>query len=178
MHLLSQDFVVAVWESLDQGPPGALTYAAMARALHMSPSQLFQSVRRCAWAHLRVPAMSGARTIQVPQRENLIEFAIHGVKYAFPAERRDIQRGLPTIRGAPIFRGEFGVPAEAIVWPDSTGAARGVSLLPLHRIVPLVAKVNPAFYNAMALVDALRAGDSRERKFAERKLPELLKGGS
>src|SRR3989442_240233 len=106
MKLLSQDVVMAVWWALERSPG---TFAAMGTALHLSPSQAHLSMKRCAWAHLVVPATDRTnQTIVVPQRENLIEFAIHGVKYAFPAELGTITRGMPTLRGAPVFLSEFG----------------------------------------------------------------------
>jgi len=45
---------------------------------------------------------------------------------------------------------------EAPVWSDPRGKARGEGLSPLHREVPEVALPDPALYELLALLDALR----------------------
>lgn len=174
MKLLSQDVVLAIWWALETPAPADVTNARMSEALGISASQVFASVRRCAWSHLTVTMDLNSRTIVLPHRENLLEFVIHGVKYAFAAERGASERGVPTLRGAPIFRAEFGMPEQLLVWPHPDGSARGDSLSPLHKIVPKVALENPRFHDALALIDAIRAGDARERKFGEKMIAKML----
>ena len=111
-----------------------------------------------------------------PRRDNLLEFLIHGVKYAYPAERTGQTRGVPTIGSARVLRPDFGEPKQAVVWPHPRGDTRGEGLLPLHRCVPEVAvdDQDGRFHATFALVDALRTGSARERVFALKKLPALI----
>ncbi len=53
------------------------------------------------------------------------------------------------------------------MWPDSDGDQRGMALSPIYASVPLAARQDPELYELLALVDAIRAGNSRERKVAE-----------
>jgi hypothetical protein len=104
------------------------------------------------------------------------EFLLHGVKYAFPALRGEATRGIPTAYAAPPLNeriaGGHDLPP---VWPDAEGEVRGVTLEPLHRGVPAAARKDPALYELLALIDALRDGRTRERQIAERELTTRLR---
>src|SRR5271166_3186059 len=70
------------------------TYAELGKELAMSPSQVFRSVVRAEEARLlsRFPVTPVQRQTKNqtrfwPNRANLKEFLIHGVKYAFPVHR-------------------------------------------------------------------------------------------
>lgn len=105
------------------------------------------------------------------------EFLVHGVKYVFPARRGSETRGVPTAwaagplasRLAPLYE----LPP---VWPHPTGKTRGITLEPLHPIVPEAALHDQALWELLALVDALRAGDARARGLAQDLLVERLRG--
>ena len=60
------------------------------------------------------------------------------------------------------------------VWPDRDGAKQGAAVEPLYRSVPFATKNDPALYGLLALVDALRIGRARERRFAEQELERQL----
>lgn len=103
------------------------------------------------------------------------EFLVHGVKYAFPARRGEVTRGMPTSWAAPPLGAEFDAGADLPpVWPSPDGVQRGVALEPLYRTAPIAAKRDPFLYEMLALLDALRDGRARERKIAERKLTERI----
>jgi hypothetical protein len=110
----------------------------------------------------------------VVNRHNLAEFALHGAKYAFPAERLPVGPGVPTSHAAPAFAGVFAPGHEPLVWPDARGAVRGEGLVPLHPCVPGAALQDPALYELLALFDALRAGRARERGMAQTRLQKLI----
>jgi hypothetical protein len=61
------------------------------------------------------------------------------------------------------------------VWPDPEGEVRGQSLLPLHPRLPAAARADPRLHELLALFDALRTGQARERTLATRLLEERLK---
>ena len=106
-----------------------------------------------------------------PNLSALEEFLIHGVKYAFPATRGGLTRGIPTSYAAePLCRlikaGSEPVP----VWADPQGTTRGITLAPLYRTVPEAAKLDSLLYERLALIDAIRDGRTREHNLAEKEL--------
>ncbi len=60
------------------------------------------------------------------------------------------------------------------VWPHADGRVRGSALLPLYPNLPLAAEKDPALYELLALFDALRIGQAREREIARTLLEERL----
>lgn len=110
----------------------------------------------------------------VVNRRNLAEFALHGAKYAFVAERLPVGPGVPTAHSAPAFDGVFAPGHDALVWPDANGTVRGEGLLPLHPCVPGAALRDPALYALLSLFDALRAGRARDRATAAQRLQALI----
>ncbi len=105
---------------------------------------------------------------------NLAEFAVHGAKYAFPAERLPVALGVPTSHSAPAFAGVFGPGSDDWVWPHPHGTVRGQGLAPLHHSVPFAAMQDARLYEMLALLDALRVGRARERGMAVERLPALI----
>jgi hypothetical protein len=106
----------------------------------------------------------------------LEEFLLHGLKYAFPAERREVTRGVPTSHAAEPLRREIS-PSNDLppVWPWPDGDTRGVGFEPLYKSAPLAALRDPALYEFLALADALCDGRARERNLAERELVKRLR---
>jgi hypothetical protein len=51
---------------------------------------------------------------------------------------------------------------------------RGVTFEPLHKSAPAAARKDPALYELLALIDAVRDGRVRERKLAEKELSTRL----
>lgn len=105
---------------------------------------------------------------------NLAEFAVHGAKYAFPAERLPVALGIPTSHSAPAFVGVFAPGSDDWVWPHPHGTVRGQGLEPLHPSVPYAAMQDARLYELLALFDALRVGRARERGMAIERLPALI----
>ncbi|HZT01750.1 MAG TPA: hypothetical protein VFA39_05755 [Steroidobacteraceae bacterium] len=107
--------------------------------------------------------------------EALIEFSVHGARYTFPAVLGAAQREVPTSFGALLLSAEISsAQGEAPVWSVPRGKVRGPSVNPLHREAPEAALADPALYELLALLDALRVGRSRERTLAQRLLSERL----
>jgi hypothetical protein len=61
-----------------------------------------------------------------------------------------------------------------LVWPWHDGNTRSARLEPLYKRVPYAALRDPALYQLLALVDAIRDGRARERNMAERDLVHRL----
>jgi hypothetical protein len=109
----------------------------------------------------------------------LLEFLLHGIRYAFPAEKGAMTRGVPTGYAAPPLLESIAASSEPPpVWPYADGPVRGYSFAPLHKNVPQAALEDSKFYELLALVDALRDGRARERELAGRELKKRLGGSS
>lgn len=161
-----QDVVVALKLSLN-GARGS--YADLGQELGMSASEVHAAVRRLGEANLVDPETKEIR------REALRNFLVHGVPYAFPASPKEVTRGMPTAWAAPVLSDKISA-SEQIppVWPDSEGKVQGAAVQPLYGSVPGAARRDPALYDLLALVDALRIGRARERSLAEKEITHRL----
>lgn len=182
MELRPQDIVV-VLKLLANGPQ-VWTYAKLGDELGMSPSQVFRSVDRAEIARLLEPPTmlpptpppnwpSQDRPVPPfsPNRGNLKEFLVHGVKYAFPVRRGSLVRGIPTAHAAPPLDQHIAQSFEPPpVWPFANGSVRGTEFSPLYKNVPEASLRDRKLYELLALVDAIRDGRAREREIAIREL--------
>lgn len=170
MALKPQDIVVVL--KLCGYGTNRPSFARIAADLVMSPSEVHGAVKRAQAAHL----LHGPEMLNRPNISAIEEFLIHGVKYAFPAERGELTRGLPTSYATePLNRlivpGDEPIP----VWPYPEGKKRGTAFAPLYKSVPVAALRDALLYQHLALVDAIRDGRTRERKLAEQELLKLLR---
>lgn len=163
--------VFVVLKLVTAGSPRA-PYAQLARDLGMSASEVHACVKRAqASGLLHGPALNDA-----PNLAAIEEFLVHGLRYAFPAERGAMTRGVATSFGAAPLRTHFpAVEGVVPVWPYAQGQQRGVGLAPLYKTAPQAALRDPALHELLALADALRDGRVRERSLAEAELHRRLK---
>ncbi|MDX6498679.1 MAG: hypothetical protein QOG23_1939 [Blastocatellia bacterium] len=148
------------------------SFAQIANDLGMSSSEVHAAMSRARAAGL----LHGPEMLDRPNISALEEFLIHGLKYAFPAERGGMSRGLPTSYAAEPLKHLISQGAEPIpVWPHSEGKSRGIALAPLYKSVPAAAIRDSRLYELLALVDAVRDGRARERKLAEQELSKRLR---
>jgi hypothetical protein len=170
VHLKPQDVVVLV-KLLGYGDKRP-SYAQIAKDLFLSPSEVHASVQRARQARL----LQGPEPGGSLNKAALQEFLIHGVKYAFPPQRGELTRGVPTAHAAePLKRLISAGNEPPPVWPSALGKTRGYSLAPLYKTVPQAALGDPFLYQMLALIDAIRDGRSRERQLAEQELKIRLK---
>ena len=145
------------------------SYPALSHELSMSASEVHAGIKRAVAAKL----MDMHR--KIPVKSNLLEFLIHGVKYAYPPDRGGITRGIPTSYAAQPLRELIMQPDEPPpVWPDSEGRVRGYEFSPLYRSAPNACKADPKLYELLALVDAIRDGRARERKIAIKEIQSRI----
>jgi hypothetical protein len=120
MQIKAQDILIILkMAAMDKAEP--VRQLDLAAALLLSPAEVSNALKRMAVAQLFVPAdRKQVRTGQLGtlRLANLCEFAIHGVRYAFPAKLGEVAVGLPTAWGAlplskTVIAGSDGVP----VWP-------------------------------------------------------------
>jgi DNA-binding Lrp family transcriptional regulator len=146
------------------------SYADLGQSLGMSASEVHAAVRRLADARLIDPETKEVR------REALRNFLVHGVPYSFPANLKEVTRGMPTAWAAPAMVGKLSSTDQLPpVWPDPEGRVQGTSVRPLYPTVPHAARKDPGLYDLLSLVDALRVGRARERNLAEKEITQRLK---
>lgn len=169
MTLKPQDVVVVLKLALAEGRRS--TYANLASQLGISASEVHAAAKRAETARLLTPDKRGPR----PNRRALLEFVLHGVRYAFPAVRGALTRGVPTSYAAPPLDSIIVQPDEPPpVWPYAKGSVRGYELSPLYANAPEAALRDPKLYELLTLIDALRDGRARERQIAEKELTARL----
>ena len=145
------------------------SYPALSHELSMSASEVHAGVKRATAARL----MDMDR--KMPVKSNLLEFLIHGVKYAYPPNRGGMTRGMPTGYAAQPLKELIIQPDEPPpVWPDPEGQVRGYEFSPLYKAVPNACKVDPKLNELLALVDAIRDGRARERKIAIKEIQSRI----
>ena len=148
-----------------------MSYARLGADLFMPASEVHVSLTRCRESHLINDGVSNESV----NLSGLEEFLLHGIQYAFPITSGELTRGVPTSYAAPPLS-SFILPVNdpPPVWPSSEGTVRGYSVQPLYRKAPAAAFSDPAFYESLALVDALRQGRARERNQAIQELQKRL----
>jgi hypothetical protein len=170
MILKPQDIVVLLKLVAIRSEPW--TFQRLAVELKMSQSEIHAGVRRAVTARLMSDAGS---TAGKPVRSALLEFLLHGIKYAFPPEHGALTRGVPTGYAAPplnkVIASSIDPPP---VWPYAEGSVRGYAFSPLYPSVPAAALQDSRLYELLALVDAIRDGRARERNLAARDLESRL----
>lgn len=167
--LKPQDLVVAL--KVATNDKRDLTLTVLGQELSMVVSAVHGSIGRCEQA--RLLSRSAGRI--APVRPALLEFTIHGARYAFPAMQGSITRGMATSLAGPSLVGHFDQSkAMPLVWPDPFGDSYGPSLIPLHHTVPEASRRDHALFDVLSLLDAIRAGAAREREMAATLLAERL----
>jgi len=168
MELKPQDIYVALKLVALRNEPCSMQ--RIGESLGMSASRVHDAIHRLIKANL-IRKGDGYK----PVPANLKEFIVHGIRFAFVPGIGEPSRGMPTASFAPPLNKEFVESSELpFVWPDPEGEVRGVSFSPLHKSAPKAARKDPAFYELLALVDAIRGGRARERKMAIEELGKRL----
>ncbi|MEQ8626064.1 hypothetical protein [Ekhidna sp.] len=152
-----QDVVVLL--KLVLAEDSSWTQTSLARELHLSQSEISESIARSSYARL---VFEKGRMVQ---RQALVDFIQHGLPYAFPQQPGRVQRGFPSAHSAPPLAKEI-VSDEQYVWPSAKGTSRGHSILPLYPSVVQLIQADDQMYELLALVDAVRVGRARERTIA------------
>ena len=167
--LKPQDLVVALKIVVNKRYP--LSFAQLAGQLFMSVSEVHAAVHRAIRSHL----LSRVDDELIPNKASLLEFIVHGAKYAFPVSLGGLTRGVPTsVSASPLSLHFDQIEAYRFVWPDPEGGERGVALCPLYPFVSTACRQDPKFHEVLALIDAIRGGAARERELAEALLLEYL----
>lgn len=157
--------------------PAAFAARYTARGLEaetgISKSQISLSLNRS----IKVGLARLDRKTNLPRvnTKALAEFIIYGLKYVFPAEVKEVSRGIPTTFAAPVLKGKIMSAGKMIfVWPDANGSDMGQAVIPLYKTVPIAVRKDPFLYDFLALVDSIRLGNARETGVAKDELIKRL----
>jgi hypothetical protein len=151
--------------------PSTANSAELAAQTGRASSAVHAALRRGATAglvrfHERQPQLL---------RPQLKEFLLAGAKYAFPAIHGPLTRGVPTAyAAAPLNQAIAPSSDPPPVWPHKHGTVRGIGLVPLYPTVPDAALRDEKLYALLALFDALRSGQARERNLAQKMIEERM----
>jgi DNA-binding Lrp family transcriptional regulator len=154
-YLKPHDLAVALQLAIAPG----LSYRALADAVGLSQGEVHNAVKRLASARL---VRADTRVVA---RAALLEFITSGVQYAFAVSAGPEVRGVPTAHSAPALVASF-ADADPVVWPSALGDTRGAAIEPLYDAAVSTPTRNPALYERLAMLDAIRAGRARERQRA------------
>ena len=142
-------------------------------ALGISKTEVNASIKRSVSSGLAVKDRASGRA--KPNRRNLYNFIVHGLKFAFPAKPGAMTRGMPTAFAAAPLKNLLLSAGEYIyVWPYAKGKDMGQAVEPLFKSVPQAVQKDDRLYEYLALVDAIRLGNQREAGLAAERLSERL----
>jgi hypothetical protein len=145
------------------------TFEQVAGEIDLSPSVIHRSLARAQDAGLYDARRKKVNALA------LFEFLAHGARYVFPAVRNGEARGIPTAWAAPPLAERLSASGRNVpVWPHAAGKVRGIALEPLHPVVPRAALRDPKLAELLALFDAVRIGNARERGLAVSELKRHL----
>lgn len=151
------------------GNPPSWTFDSVAHDLGLGSSSVHRSVQRAADSGL---FDSQRREVNLPA---LLEFLVHGARYVFPPKWQGEARGRPTAWAAPPLDDQLvSSGGNAPVWADPEGRVRGIALEPLHPAVPDAVRRDQHLWELLALFDAIRVGQARERSLAAQELEKRL----
>jgi predicted transcriptional regulator len=139
----------------------------IAQELFISASEVSESLSRSVYAGLiaadKQHIMTGA----------LLDFLRYGLKYVFPQHAGSHVRGLPTaLSAAPL--NTLISSEDVYVWAYAKGNSKGFAIEPLIPSLPEACNNDSAFYELVALTDALRIGRAREQQIAYDELKKRL----
>lgn len=151
--------------------PKSATYPELAAQTGLAPSAVHGAFKRAAAAGLVL--FQDRRPVAL--KPQLQEFVLFGAKYAFPAVYGRLSRGVPTAYAAAPLNTMIAPSTDPVpIWPHKNGTVRGASLAPLYPTVPDAALRDERLYAVLALFDAIRSGQARERNLAQKKLTEYF----
>lgn len=153
-------------------------YSVRALALEtgISKSQISLSLQRCFDVGLAI--RDRKQGVPRANAKGLFEFIAYGLRYVFPASLGPVTRGIATSLGAPVLEGLLMSAGELVpVWADAKGDTKGQAVEPLFASVTYAIRRDDELYALLALVDAIRLGQPRERNLAIKMIRQRLEPG-
>jgi hypothetical protein len=135
----------------------------ISNSLRISISEISESLNRS-----RIAGLIDYNKKKV-NRQNLLEFLEHGVRYVFPQEPGSMVRGIPTAHSHVSMKKNF-ISDIDYVWPDNKGKIVGLKIEPFYPKQVEAVNDDETYYKLLSLVDVIRVGKVREVKFAVNEL--------
>lgn len=152
-----QDVAVLLKIIALDGQPWQLV--GLSNSLRISISEISESLNRS-----RLASLIDYNKKKI-NRQNLLEFLEHGVRYVFPQQPGAMVRGIPTAHSHPFMKKNF-ISEMNYVWPDNKGKEMGLMIEPFYPKQVEAVIEDPEYYKLLALVDVIRVGKVREIKYA------------
>jgi len=138
---------------------------SLALSTGISKSQVNLALKRCF--DVGLAKRDRHSTLPRVHSKALLEFIVYGLKYVFPAKLGAVTRGITTSLAAPILEGKLISTGDLLpVWSDAQGRTKGQTVEPLFKSVTYAVRRDAELYALLALVDAIRIGQPRERNLA------------
>eukprot|EP01035_Chromulina_nebulosa_P009055 gene9055-12235_t len=99
--------------------------AVLANSMRISISEISESLNRS-----RIAGLIDYNK-KIVNRQNLLEFLEHGVRYVFPQEPGSMVRGIPTAHSHPTMKEKF-ISEIDYVWPYIKGTTMGLAVEPFY----------------------------------------------
>lgn len=146
------------------------TLRELARGLHIDHTLVHRALKRAEEAGLY------RSTAKQVNRANFEELMAHAARFIAPAALGELTRGTPAAWAAKPISARIRLQGDEPppVWPNVNGAVRGQALRPLHPAAVSASQENPALADLLAIIDSLRAGDTRVRQVAAEELHAVL----
>ncbi|QEU01942.1 hypothetical protein [Pseudomonas oryzihabitans] len=149
------------------------TARALEEQTGISKSQIALSLNHCI--EIGLVKMDRQHGVPRANKRALFEFIVYGLRYVFPARYGELTRGIATSFAAPVLSKTLISGGDHVpVWPNARGRTMGMKVEPLFKTAVEAARKDPEMYALLALVDAIRLGQPRERNVAIDVLQERL----
>lgn len=139
----------------------------LSNSLKISISEISESLNRSSLANL---IDSRKKNIN---RQNLMEFLEHGVRYVFPQRPGAMIKGIPTAHSHPFMKNSF-ISEINYAWPHVKGKVMGLMIEPFYPKQVETVLEDEVYYKLLALVDVIRVGKVREIKIAISELRKII----
>lgn len=139
----------------------------LAARLYISQSEVSESLNRSIQAGL----VSNKSKVY---KQSFLEFIRYGFRFVYPASPGGMIHGIATAHSHPFMKKMFESQLQ-YVWPDFKGQELGLSIDPLYSKQTEAVKENPNLYKALALLDVVRVGKTREISVALAELEKMFK---
>lgn len=150
---------------------GDWSYRSLAERLRVPHPVVQRALERAKGADLY---SADRREVHLPHLE---EFALHALRFVAPARLGALAPGVPAAWAAEPMASAIRSSGDdpPPVWPYASGRVRGQAIEPLHSAAPEAVENWPELGEVLALLDSLRAGDTRVRKVAGDLLSKMLR---
>lgn len=128
--------------------------------------------------HLSLQRLSDASVVVGGRvRRQALATLLPALQYLVPAHAGRVERarGVPTGPTSPALQGQsLRIVGAPMVWPDEDGEVEGISVQPLYKTIPGVAREREDLHALFSAIDSARTGRARELRLAHDALVDLV----